>query len=214
MRTTTNSRCTLILATAALVAAVAAPGGAAKARPEPGAGPATGCSALTSNPNAKGGSAPTKLDCASTALPDLWVGGSCDRPTLPSQEQATCTVDIHNGGTGAAVLPVGMLLVHFAYPVGFTLNTYTVPGSSSDWSCTFGGAFSEQTICQVAVEQTLAPGGTLTFRVTGIAPLVSCIDTARSGNFVATADLNGTLAESNETNNALTIAMSVTPANC
>ena len=209
----TTGRWALVAAAATLCAALAVPSADARAKPDPGGGPATGCSALTTNPNAKGGSARGQLGCA-PAAPDLRAAGSCNRTVVPSGEQISCTLEVHNDGTVAATLPAGMLLTHFAYPVGFTLNTYTVPGASSDWSCGFGGAMPEEAICSVAVEQTLPPGGVLTFGVTGITPYVSCVDSARTGDFVAVIDSNSTLAETDETNNTLTVGLTVNPLSC
>jgi hypothetical protein len=65
-----------------------------------------------------------------------------------------------------------------------------------------------------AADTTLAAGAVASGTVTVRAPAVSCVSSALTGDWVTRLDPNGAIAEANETNNTLSVGLTVNPANC
>ena len=204
---TINRRSALVAILA--LAAVSAPGALGKAKPTPGAGTATACSAVTSNTHAKGGAAPDRLACAPASPADLHVTGSCDRTVIASADAFTCILEIHNDGGSPATFAATDILA------GITVaNGFQITGTGGVALCDLSLDWTTAGACFFAASGTIDPGGSYSFDVHLQAPTVSCISSAVTGDFVAQADQNGVIAEGDTTNNTLTIGLTANPAQC
>lgn len=213
---TKTSRWALLLAVGALTllaAGTAAAPAVARAKPTPAAGTTTACSAIKSNPLARGGRAPDRLGCTETRLPDLRAAGSCDRTSIPSGDTFSCTLELHNDGTGAATFrgalqAAGTVVGRLTFDSGLEITSIL-----NAWTCDLAADFSAADLC-FPFDTTVAPGGVVAITVGVKAPSLSCVDSAVAGEFDAVLDPDGAVTEADETNNELTVGLTVSPAEC
>jgi len=211
MNTKTNRWALLhgVAALTLLAAGTAAAPAVARAKPTPAAGTTTACSSIKSNTNAKGGLALDRLGCVPTGLPDLRAGGGCDRTTISSGGTFTCTLELHNDGTGAATFLAASTIIG-----GVTVGTgFQITSILNAWACDMALDFSAADLC-FPRDTTVAPGGVVAFTIAVKAPSVSCLDPAVAGEFAAALDPDGAVTETDETNNELTVGLTVNPLGC